>query len=528
MFSDDEYGCDDSLLSSIPLDALGHTDEFPHEKPDTFSRPGVEPDVDAELEELQKLRDQHQKLRRAKLEREKAKLRAEISQMESEQSAEAPLSPSANPGTATSQYRVPVADRDTVSRLETKRKLPCIEDRESKKVKAGYTQKVSMTRRDVKEEAAIGKIVKSKKFTAKAPLIPPTGQPDRKGRLRPDDDGIESYSGLRLSNRIISVAEMHERMQGRRMVPLHKIAQEMRADDIDGDWVTVGVLFDKSAPRVSAKGTQYCTLRLTDLNKNVINAFLFESCFTKHSENAVGSVVAILNPKILMPNERGKSIALNISSADKWMKIGDSQDVAFCKGVLSEGIKCTRVLDGRRNTHCDLHAEYLFKKARLKRSEFISGNSVFALGDPKDVAKNGRKRAGDQSHGTYLLAGGHAISTGDSGVQIMQPCHAGRKLGLEEQEDVAKMLDSNTPGARYLKAARQLSGRGAGDDPWKPPPVKQIFSVTAMSRMGFDPVSGLEFVPVRTKENAAKAADPPDSAAGTDEMIELELDSDED
>ncbi|KAJ3023104.1 hypothetical protein HKX48_004220 [Thoreauomyces humboldtii] len=91
------------------------------------------------------------------------------------------------------------------------------------------------------------------------------------------------------------------------------------------------------------------------------------------------------------------------------------------------------------------------------------------------------------------------------------------------------MLESGTPGARYLKAARKLTGQGSGDTPWKAAPVAQIFSVEAMSRMGFDPVSGMQFVPVLQKK-AKTAAEHAQAACALavdgNGMVELDFDSD--
>ncbi|KAJ3179856.1 SPT3 Dosage dependent suppressor of Ty-induced promoter mutations-like protein [Geranomyces variabilis] len=304
---------------------------------------------------------------------------------------------------------------------------------------------------------------------------------------------------------------MRSRMENRRMVPIPAIAREMRGDDIDGDWVTIGVVFDKSAPRTSSIGKQFSTLKLTDLNGGVVNVFLFDGCHIAHEGEAVGSVVAILNAKIKMPNEKGQYLALLISNGDKCMKIGDSLDFGFCKGVPAEGFTCTRVLDRRRNQHCDQHSEYLFKKARLQRQEFLSGTSVFSIGDPKDTLRNGKKN--NAGRGTYLFANGQALSAADEGsdVQVLQPCRAGRQLRPEEQEDMTKMLLSNTPGAKYLKAARQMSGKGSGDSPRESGPSRQIFSAEAMERMGFDPVSGVEFVPVKDRPTTLSPPSPPPS-----------------
>jgi len=42
-------------------------------------------------------------------------------------------------------------------------------------------------------------------------------------------------------------------MENRRMIRLSVLHNKIRGNDIDGDWVTIGIIVHKSEPRVSAK-----------------------------------------------------------------------------------------------------------------------------------------------------------------------------------------------------------------------------------------------------------------------------------
>lgn len=50
---------------------------------------------------------------------------------------------------------------------------------------------------------------------------------------------------------------MRERMAGRKMVRMSTITLHVRGGEIEGDWVTIGVVVDKSAPKKSQKVPLY-------------------------------------------------------------------------------------------------------------------------------------------------------------------------------------------------------------------------------------------------------------------------------
>ena len=74
-------------------------------------------------------------------------------------------------------------------------------------------------------------------------------------KTTPDDDKVlsEKYSGLRILNPLISSVVMKRRMEGRKMVKISQIPLKIKGKgDIDGDWVTIGVIVQKLPPKKSS------------------------------------------------------------------------------------------------------------------------------------------------------------------------------------------------------------------------------------------------------------------------------------
>jgi minichromosome maintenance protein 10 len=76
-------------------------------------------------------------------------------------------------------------------------------------------------------------------------------------RARTDDDdknfSKDRFSSLRIINPLISSVVMENRMEGRRMVNVSQIPTKIKGNnDIDGDWVTIGVIVQKLPPKKSS------------------------------------------------------------------------------------------------------------------------------------------------------------------------------------------------------------------------------------------------------------------------------------
>lgn len=107
-----------------------------------------------------------------------------------------------------------------------------------------------------------------------------------------------------LRNPLISSDQMKLRMDGRKMLRIASIGSKLQGRDVEGDWVTIGVLVDKLPPKDSAKGDKFSVWKLSDLSsqKSLVSLFLFGKAFQEHWKTPAGHVIALLNPTI-MPNK---------------------------------------------------------------------------------------------------------------------------------------------------------------------------------------------------------------------------------
>lgn len=106
-------------------------------------------------------------------------------------------------------------------------------------------------------------------------------------------------------NPLVSSELMKKRMQGRKMIKIPSISSRVKGSDIEGDWVTMGVVVDKLPPRESVKGNKYTVWKLSDLSSQsaVVSLFLFGKAYQEHWKMVQGSVVALLNPTIMPSKE---------------------------------------------------------------------------------------------------------------------------------------------------------------------------------------------------------------------------------
>ena len=81
-------------------------------------------------------------------------------------------------------------------------------------------------------------------------------EPETSRASKADDDenfSKDRFSSLRIINPLISSVVMEKRMEGRRMVMISQIPTKIKGNnDIDGDWVTIGVIVQKLPPKKSS------------------------------------------------------------------------------------------------------------------------------------------------------------------------------------------------------------------------------------------------------------------------------------
>ncbi|KAJ3089772.1 hypothetical protein HK102_005535 [Quaeritorhiza haematococci] len=324
-----------------------------------------------------------------------------------------------------------------------------------------------------------------------------------------DPETHEFYSRLRIKDRLIPASTLGHRMEGRRFVPLAEIHKQLEYDDISGDWVTIGVISEKSSPRTSSRGDKYVVFKLTDLKDCQLATFVFRESFERHWKEIVGSIIAILNPKIVMPMESDGDIALDVDHPDKWMKLGTSIDLGFCKGTRKDGQKCTMHLDMRDGDFCPYHVLNGLKRGKIGRQEFASSTAGIILGDPmkahRENLKSKRKHINGSSdadgrrgtNGTYVFENG--LRTTSHGAEIRPATGLAKKTTkqdpAEEAEEKAlldSLMSSHSAGARYLKALHGSPNPSLSDDAKSP--NKLGFSTNALRKMGFNPITGEDII----------------------------------
>ncbi|TPX41662.1 hypothetical protein SeMB42_g05480 [Synchytrium endobioticum] len=309
--------------------------------------------------------------------------------------------------------------------------------------------------------------------------------PQKPDATHQDAVSTEYYSTLRLKNRLVSSAQLKEHTQGRKFVKLCQISSQIdkTQQDIEGNWITIGAIGEKSQPKIASNGKKFCILKLTDFafvggKLNLITVFLFEKAFERHWKEATGCVIALLNPKLVPPNDNNQAYALSIDNPDKIMKIGTSADFAVCRVENCRGV-INKSLGGK----CEFHNMRAYKKHKLHRSEFAAATNIFTIGDPQENAKQKKQQQTETSYmvqDTAIYVGESVHGDRDkktSGVGQFRASHP--QSAPISKEKLDWLMSQPTAGARHLRLARNAKA---------PTPAqvrKKVFNAEQLSKMGY-------------------------------------------
>jgi minichromosome maintenance protein 10 len=212
----------------------------------------------------------------------------------------------------------------------------------------------------------------------------------------------DKYSGLRIRSPFLSTSEMDERMEGRKMIKLHRIASKVKDGDIEGNWVTIGVIIEKLPPKDSVKGDKYSVLKLSDLSSlaNVVSLFLFGNAHKQHWKMSIGTVVALLNPGLKSEAKSKDQVSamrytLSLDHQDKLMELGQSRDFTQCKAMVKSGSRrCTNFANMRDGGYCDYHIHGAYRRMQGGRGEFQSGYGPSHAGGLAKLKKSLKNETG--------------------------------------------------------------------------------------------------------------------------------------
>ncbi|TDL26871.1 hypothetical protein BD410DRAFT_763043 [Rickenella mellea] len=191
--------------------------------------------------------------------------------------------------------------------------------------------------------------------------------------------------------------------------------------------------------------------------------------FEELSKLKEGSVIALLNPKVLRPFQNKSSdtphpvtniLALTPESAQSIEIIGMSRDLGMCAVLKRDGKACGGWCDKRISEVCDYHVQTAVQSRRAARPEFsigTSGMSTTAAGKRKDYdparqwgLKPEEKPGGSRE--TYVLSG-HVVSS-------RGPDYVHEKIGREGQAKAKRKLDQ----VETERTLQQLLSSNGGQD----------------------------------------------------------------
>ncbi|GAB6029683.1 hypothetical protein CHUAL_005412 [Chamberlinius hualienensis] len=229
------------------------------------------------------------------------------------------------------------------------------------------------------------------------------------------EEKTDAFAGIAIKNPVVSSVEMKERMTGRRLISMSLISMNMRGGDIEGDWVTVGVIVKKNDQRKSVKGSTYSIWSMSDLKdcNKMVSLFLFGKTNEQHWKTSVGSVIGILNPSI-MPNKdsyKGNDTSLSVDNPQKLLLMGTSRDFGICKGRRKDGAACTMFINRSVCEFCQYHVTKEYHKSSNKRPELQAG---FSNGEPRGFKKKLFEKQGIFYGGQYFCPSREAEKLGKS------------------------------------------------------------------------------------------------------------------
>ena len=173
----------------------------------------------------------------------------------------------------------------------------------------------------------------------------------------------DPYFGLRIVSPVVSSAELKARMDGKIPVTIARVKYHITSNNVENDWVIAGVLISKSPTKTSQKGSSYSIWKISDLSENIetVCLFMFSGAYKTHWKTCIGTVMGVLNPKVLESRENTDLATLSVDNPQKIMILGKSKDMGKCRSTKNNGEPCTAIVNIRRCEFCVYHVKREYK-----------------------------------------------------------------------------------------------------------------------------------------------------------------------
>lgn len=280
----------------------------------------------------------------------------------------------------------------------------------------------------------------------------------KSGTQKPASDSekivTEEFSKIRIVNPLISSYIMKSRMEDRKLISVSRIHSKMNTVDLQGDWVTIGVVVSKTNAKASSSGKPYSIWKLSDLHDldNCVSFFLFGQVHKNHWKLDVGTVVGILNPNMMESMEKNKSQpAFTIKNPNQLMVMGISKDLGWCVSITKKGNKCTHFLNKRQGDYCSYHVQAEYKKTSAQRLEFHGSVTGFK---PKSFEQKIFSKNCAYMYGGQTFVPNSAASGSKKGLTLSKLKEkagvSSKKVNTFSIQNIKSTADSTTPKGRKI------------------------------------------------------------------------------
>jgi hypothetical protein len=177
----------------------------------------------------------------------------------------------------------------------------------------------------------------------------------------------EELTGLRVSGRLISCADLSVHLSNRAFYSLAKLPgisrQALESTDPSCAWATGGVL---TRSRRSKNKFSYVLSDLSPEGRSAAVHLGPEVASALGTRNMTGRLVFLLSPHPfpLRPDQPSDRLVLNVENSAQLLNVGKAMDFKFCSGVLKQtGFACEMAVDITKTQFCRYHRGAAFYTA---------------------------------------------------------------------------------------------------------------------------------------------------------------------
>uniref|UniRef100_A0A914QLV6 Protein MCM10 homolog n=1 Tax=Panagrolaimus davidi TaxID=227884 RepID=A0A914QLV6_9BILA len=232
--------------------------------------------------------------------------------------------------------------------------------------------------------------------------------------------------GIRVRNSKITSSKLSTYYTGFKKIRLSHL---QKTNVPQGEWVTMGVIVEKSDFIESANGKEYIIWKISDLTTfqdTPIKVLLFGECLKQHWKLQQSSVVALMTAQLAADPTDAKSITLKLYKSAQVIDIGFCPDFGHCKAVTKEGTKCSKYVNISSTEFCVNHIEKAAKTPPTSRAALGSEYLNVKVVSCKKCDYTNEKQS------SYCMIHGHLVQWHKANKKFFECSSCKERIGIFE------------------------------------------------------------------------------------------------